>query len=315
MTFLEAKKIVEGKGYHVVKNSEGESFRQRVAREELEEAKRVTKRAGYRIINEDEETPYETALMDKKFTNFVASISNDNDYDTNEEKYASWVDTLVNEQGWDVYDAIDHVISKNWSEYYDEILDRALDNDDISTEEAERIADLVATPLSGIDYEEVLADPSLYKDEDIDESCCCGGKKKKGKKKGKKSGFVPFWARKKDKVDESYEDDLDLEGMTLDEGFGTAGGTPLSQLCEEYIRDGYFIKLASEIGLEAAKTEFLEKARKVTGDKYFRTLTTRIQAAKTPNAVLFVIQGTMFGGSNMDLAAGTRQSAYHRNRR
>ncbi|MBR0371731.1 MAG: hypothetical protein IJH63_13615 [Methanobrevibacter sp.] len=253
--------------------------------------------------------------MDKKFTNFVASISNDNDYDTNEEKYASWVDTLVNEQGWDVYDAIDHVISKNWSEYYDEILDRALDNDDISTEEAERIADLVATPLSGIDYEEVLADPSLYKDEDIDESCCCGGKKKKGKKKGKKSGFVPFWARKKDKVDESYEDDLDLEGMTLDEGFGTAGGTPLSQLCEEYIRDGYFIKLASEIGLEAAKTEFLEKARKVTGDKYFRTLTTRIQAAKTPNAVLFVIQGTMFGGSNMDLAAGTRQSAYHRNRR
>lgn len=315
MTFLEAKKIVEDKGYHVVKNSEGESFRQRVAREELEEAMKVVKRAGLRVINEDEETPYETALMDKNFTNFVASISNDNDYDANEEKYASWVDTLVNEQGWDVYDAIEHVISKNWSEYYDEILDRALDNDNISTEEAERIAGLVATPLSGIDYEEVLADPSLYKDEDIDESCCCGGKKKKGKKKGKKSGFVPFWAKKKDKVDESYEDDLDLEGMTLDEGFGTAGGTPLSQLCEEYIRDGYFTKLALEIGLDAAKAEFLEKARKVTGDKYYKTLYSRIIGAKNPTAVLFVIQGTMFGGSNMDLAAGTRQSAYHRNRR
>lgn len=319
MTFLEAKKIVEGKGYHVVKNSEGESFRQRVAREELEEAKRVAKRAGYRIINEDEETPYETALMDKNFTNFVASISNDNDYDTNEEKYASWVDTLVNEQGWDVYDAIEHVISKNWTEYYDEILNRALD-DDFSTEEAERIANLVATPLSGIDYEEVLADPSLYEDEDIDESCCCGGKKKKGKKKGKKSGFVPFWARKKDKVDEST-DDLDLEGMTLDEnmtldeGFGTAEGTPLSQLCADYIRDNYFTKLANEIGLEAAKAEFLEKAREVTGDKYYKTLSTRIQAAKNATGVLFVLQGAMFGGSNMDLAAGTRQSAYHRNRR
>ena len=55
MTFLEAKKIVEGKGYHVVKNSEGESFRQRVAREELEEAKRIAKEAGYQLIREDEE--------------------------------------------------------------------------------------------------------------------------------------------------------------------------------------------------------------------------------------------------------------------
>ena len=211
MTFLEAKKIVEGKGYHVVKNSEGESFRQRVAREELEEAKRIAEEAGYQLIREDEEIE---------------------------------------------------------------------DNDE------------------------------------LDEGCCgCGGKKKKGKKKGKKSDFVPFWAKKKDKVDEAFEDDLDLEGMTLDEGFGTAGGTPLSQLCEEYIRDGYFTKLAAEIGLDAAKAEFLEKARKVTGDKYYKTLYSRIIGAKNPTAVLFVIQGTMFGGSNMDLAAGTRQSAYHRNRR
>ena len=105
------------------------------------------------------------------------------------------------------------------------------------------------------------------------------------------------------------------EAITLDEGFGTAEGTPLSQLCAEYIQDGYFTKLANEIGLEAAKAEFLEKAREVTGDKYYKTLSTRIQAAKNATGVLFVLQGAMFGGSNMDLAAGTRQSAYHRNRR
>ena len=157
MTFLEAKKIVEGKGYHVVKNPEGESFRQRVAREELEEAKRVAEKAGYRLIRED-------------------------------------------------------------------------DNE-------------------------------------------------------------------------------------LDEGFGTSEGTPLSRLCADYLQDNYFTKLADEVGLEAAKAEFLEKAREVTGDKYYRTLSARIQTAKNATAVLFVLQGVMFGGSNMDLAAGTRQSAWHRNRR
>ena len=205
MTFLEAKKIVEGKGYHVVKNSEGE------------EAKRIAEEAGYQLIREDEE---------------------------------------------------------------------------------------------------------IEDDDELDEGCCgCGGKKKKGKKKGKKSDFVPFWAKKKDKVDEAVEDDLDLEGMTLDENmtlderFGTSEGTPLSQLCADYIQDGFFTKLAAEVGLDVAKAEFLEKAREVTGDKYYKTLSARIQAAKNATEVLFILQGTMFGGSNMDLAAGTRQSAWHRNRR
>ena len=58
MTFLEAKKIVEGKGYHVVKNSEGESFRQRVAHEELEEAMKVVKQAGLNVINENDLTNF-----------------------------------------------------------------------------------------------------------------------------------------------------------------------------------------------------------------------------------------------------------------
>ena len=121
MTFLEAKKIVEEQGYHVVKNTADETFRERVAREELEEAKRIAEESGYTVIKENEEE---------------------------------------------------------------------LD------------------------------------EEELDEGCCGDGKKKKSKKKSKKDGFVPFWAKKKDKVDESAEeDDLDLEGVQLDEGFGNAEGT------------------------------------------------------------------------------------------
>ena len=304
MTFLEAKKIVEERGYRIAKNIEGESFRERVAREELEEAKRVARRAGYQIINEDEATPYETALLDKNFTNFVASISNDNDYNANEEKYASWVDTLVNEEGWDVYDAIDHVISKNWSEYHDEILDRAL-NDDISTEEAERIADLVATPLSSIDYEEVLLDPSLYKDEDIDEGCCgAGSKKKKGKKKGKKSEFVPFWAKKKD--------------GKLNEDFGDTEGTTFTNICQEYVSGGKFFAIVAQVGLQGAIEKVLADVKTAVGqgigDKYYNTFATRLRQAKSPTDALYKITNAMLAGENMDSAAGTRQSAYNRNR-
>ena len=267
MTFLEAKKIVEDKGYHVVKNSEDETFRQRVAREELEEAMEVVKRAGLKVINEFTDLSYE-------------------DYRD-----------IVKE----------HLIRMG--------LQPDVANENIMSY-AESIEENYNNEIDAVDTAQEVYDSNM------DESCCCGGgKKKKDKKKGKKSDFVPFWAKKKDKVDEALEDDLDLEGMTLDEaitldeGFGTAGGTPLSQLCADYIRDDYFTKLANEVGLEVAKAEFLEKAQEVTGDKYYKTLSARIQAAKTATAVLFVLQGTMFGGSNMDLAAGTRQSAYHRNRR
>lgn len=327
MTFLEAKKIVEGKGYHVVKNSEGESFRQRVAREELEEAMKVVKRAGLRIINEND------------LTNFASFDSNGNigTYKDYEDEFAT-VSAVFNDNTDDPdmapYDAELNILFKNEPENIDDIENAIyeklcdelrpfgyVDAMDDSYNNGETIALKFNFFFNEDDDSDTIINKMItiaksFTDSNMDESCCgCGGKKKKGKKKGKKSGFVPFWARKKDKVDEAFEDDIDLEGMTLDEGFGTAGGTPLSQLCEEYIRDGYFTKLAAEIGLDAAKAEFLEKARKVTGDKYYKTLYSRIMGAKNPTAVLFVIQGTMFGGSNMDLAAGTRQSAYHRNRR
>lgn len=333
MTFLEAKKIVEGKGYHVIKNSEGESFRQRVAREELEEAMKVVKRAGLKVINENDLTNFarfdsnSNIGIHKEYENeFItaSAVFNDNADDPDIAPYDAELNILFKNEPANIDDIENNLY---------EILCRKLrpfgyvDAMDDSYDNGETIAlkfnfffdeddnsDAIINKMITI-AKSFTGDAQELFNNSMDESCCCGGKKKKGKKKGKKSGFVPFWAKKKGKVDEALEDDLDLEGMTLDEGFGTAEGTPLSHLCEEYISNGYFTKLAEEIGLEAAKAEFLEKAREVTGDKYYKTLTARIKAAKNATAVLFVLQGTMFGGSNMDLAAGTRQSAYHRNRR
>lgn len=333
MTFLEAKKIVEDKGYHVVKNSEGESFRQRVAREELEEAMKVVKRASLKVINEND------------LTNFASFDSNGNigTYKDYEDEFAT-ASAVFNDNTDDPdmtpYDAELNILFKNEPEnigdienaIYEKLCDELrpfgyVDAMDDSYNNGETIALKFNFFFNEDDDSDTIINKMItiaksFTDSNMDESCCgCDSKKKKGKKKGKKSDFVPFWAKKKDKVDEALEDDLDLEGMTLDEaitldeGFGTAGGTPLSQLCADYIQDDYFTKLANEVGLEVAKAEFLEKAREVTGDKYYKTLSARIQAAKTATAVLFVLQGTMFGGSNMDLAAGTRQSAYHRNRR
>lgn len=290
MTFLEAKKIVEDKGYHVVKNSEGESFRERVAREEAK-----------RIVTED-------TVADRGWNIQVEKQDCDAFYRAIGRYIQKYGDINYTGMGKALYA---YEPGKTVDEYYEDIV-RAVRGE---LEEAIRIAEEAG-------YQLIREDEEIEDDDELDEGCCgCDSKKKKGKKKSKKSDFVPFWAKKKDKVDEALEDDLDLEGMTLDEaitldeGFGTAGGTPLSQLCADYIKDDYFTKLANEVGLEVAKAEFLEKAHEVTGDKYYKTLSARIQAAKTATAVLFVLQGTMFGGSNMDLAAGTRQSAYHRNRR
>ena len=406
MTFLEAKKIVEDKGYHVVKNSEGESFRQRVAREELEEAMKVVKSAGLNVINENDltnfahldsngninvsqdfeddkmilsanfhdntddpdMTPYDAELtiqLKKKFRtvhhverwiyNSLCNKLRDYGYvDATDDSYNNGKTKTLkfnfffedNANAEDIIKLMVHY-AKLWTMRLGESVEPAKDKliNEFTDLSYEDYRDIVKEHLIRMGLQPDVANENIMSyaesieenynneidavdtaqevyDSNMDESCCCGGgKKKKDKKKGKKSDFVPFWAKKKDKVDEALEDDLDLEGMTLDEaitldeGFGTAGGTPLSQLCADYIRDDYFTKLANEVGLEVAKAEFLEKAQEVTGDKYYKTLSARIQAAKTATAVLFVLQGTMFGGSNMDLAAGTRQSAYHRNRR
>jgi hypothetical protein len=344
MTFLEAKKIVEGKGYHVVKNSEGETFRQRVAREELEEAMKVVKQAGLNVINENDLTNFAqfdsngniTATQDFEDDKMILSANfNDNTDDEDMSPYDAELTIQFKKKFRTAHHVERHIynsLCRKLQQFgYTDAMDDSYNNGKTKTlkfnfffDDNTNAETIINIMVRSAKLWTAQLGESLESDEDLDEldeGCCGGDKKKKGKKKGKKSDFVPFWAKKKDKVDEALEDDLDLEGMTLDEGmildegFGSAEGTPLSQLCADYIQDNYFTKLANEVGLEAAKAEFLEKAREVTGDKYYKTLSARIQAAKTATAVLFVLQGTMFGGSNMDLAAGTRQSAYHRNRR
>lgn len=60
------------------------------------------------------------------------------------------------------------------------------------------------TGLSDDDYIDPETNLDAGYDTDFNESCCCGGKKKS--KKGKKSKFVPFFAKKSDKkVSEAVE--------------------------------------------------------------------------------------------------------------
>lgn len=108
-------------------------------------------------------------------------------------------------------------------------------------------------------------------DNDIDESCCCGGKKKSKKgKKDKKSKFVPFWAKKKDKelkealktlkdagysiinecgVDCELEDDATGFGIAFDDSdyYTEDGECEVCAICGkescdgEYDEDGNFV--------------------------------------------------------------------------
>lgn len=107
--------------------------------------------------------------------------------------------------------------------------------------------------------------------DDIDESCCCGGKKKSKKgKKDKKSKFVPFWAKKKDKdlkealktlknagysvinecgVDCELEDDATGFGIAFDDSdyYTEEGECEVCAICGkescdgEYDEDGNFV--------------------------------------------------------------------------
>lgn len=310
MTFLEAKKIVESKGYHIVKNSECESFRQRVAREELEEAMKVVKSAGLKVVNENDLTNF--ARLDSN-GNINASqdfeddkmIMSANFHDNTDDPDMTPYDAELTIQLKKKFRTVHHV--ERW--IYNSLCNKLRDYGYVDATDDSYNNGKTKTLKFNFFFEDNANAEDIIK---------------------LMVHYAKLWtmrlgesvepAVKKDKVDESI-DDLDLEGMTLDEaitldeGFGTAEGTPLSQLCADYIQDDYFTKLANEVGLEVAKAEFLEKAHEVTGDKYYKTLSARIKTAKTATAVLFVLQGAMFGGSNMDLAAGTRQSAYHRNRR
>jgi hypothetical protein len=68
----------------------------------------------------------------------------------------------------------------------------------------EAVSDEKQPGLSDDDYIDPETNLDAGYDTDFNESCCCGGKKKS--KKGKKSKFVPFFAKKSDKkVSEAVE--------------------------------------------------------------------------------------------------------------
>lgn len=121
-----------------------------------------------------------------------------------------------------------------------------------------------------IDPETALETDDGY-DTDFNESCCCGGKKKSKKgKKDKKSKFVPFWAKKKDKdlkealktlknagysvinecgVDCELEDDATGFGIAFDDSdyYTEDGECEVCAICGkescdgEYDEDGNFV--------------------------------------------------------------------------
>lgn len=121
-----------------------------------------------------------------------------------------------------------------------------------------------------IDPETTLETDDGY-DTDFNESCCCGGKKKSKKgKKDKKSKFVPFWAKKKDKelkealktlkdagysiinecgVDCELEDDATGFGIAFDDSdyYTEDGECEVCAICGkescdgEYDEDGNFV--------------------------------------------------------------------------
>ena len=279
MTFLEAKKIVEERGYRIAKNIEGESFRERVAREELEEAKRVAKRAGYQIINED--------VDDNRVYGVDIYYNPDNDFpdfDNQEpnETVSYTFEEMANEFGTDVADDIIQLGSCDTGNgtYYKLAY---VEN----TDTGERIS------ANDLDFS------------DLYEGCCgAGSKKKKGKKKGKKSEFVPFWAKKKD--------------GKLNEDFGDTEGTTFTSICQEYVSGGKFFAIVAQLGLQGAIEKVLADVKtavgKGIGDKYYNTFATRLRQANSPTDALYKITNAMLAGENMDSAAGTRQSAYNRNR-
>lgn len=124
---------------------------------------------------------------------------------------------------------------------------------------------------SGIEYTDPAENLDDGYDTDFNESCCGGGKKKSKKgKKDKKSKFVPFWAKKKDKelkealktlkaagysiinesgVDCELEDDATGFGIAFDDSdyYTEEGECEVCAICGrescdgEYDEDGNFV--------------------------------------------------------------------------
>lgn len=124
----------------------------------LFEAKQLLKKRGYSLIKESRfDSAYNKAMNNVKFAKYIDSISTPADFEENKAKYANYVAELVDDKWWKFTEALEHVISRNWNDYWDEIYNRALD-DDFNAKQAKEIADWVATPLSGITYEEKCLD-------------------------------------------------------------------------------------------------------------------------------------------------------------
>ena len=119
----------------------------------------MTKILSQEEIDKIYDEVYDKTLMDVRFNHYIATLVKDKQeyYDETEAKYATYVARLVTEEDWEYDDAIEHVMSKDWDKYRDEIYDRALD-DDYDSDTAENIANSVANPMSGIEYEECRMD-------------------------------------------------------------------------------------------------------------------------------------------------------------
>lgn len=134
-----------------------------------------------------------------------------------------------------------------------------------------KLVDGPAGEESNIEFTDPEENLDAGYDTDFNESCCCGGKKKSKKgKKDKKSKFVPFWAKKKDKelkealktlkdagysiinecgVDCELEDDATGFGIAFDDSdyYTEEGECEVCAICGkescdgEYDEDGNFV--------------------------------------------------------------------------
>lgn len=151
-----------------------------------------------------------------------------------------------------------------------------------------------------IDPETALETDDGY-DTDFNESCCCGGKKKSKKgKKDKKSKFVPFWAKKKDKdlkealktlkdagysvinecgVDCELEDDATGFGIAFDDSiyYTEDGECEVCAICGKESCDGEYNEDGDFVCSDCAENSLEQSMEEIDPmDVYFR-------AAKTDN--------------------------------
>ena len=124
--------------------------------------------AIYEVANGDirpqDEELYDAVLEDGRIDDYITDVlgidsGNQKEFSEAQAKYAGYVVKLVTDENtdFDFDEAIEHVTSRDWEQYREEILDKAME-DDFDTDTAVEIADAVADPTSGIEYGEYVAD-------------------------------------------------------------------------------------------------------------------------------------------------------------